>query len=69
MKENNLKNQLKVNDLILLSIKRLGINGEGIGFYKRQVVFVNNALPKEVVEVRITEANEKYVYGEVTKFK
>ena len=69
MKENNLKNQLKVNDLILLSIKRLGLNGEGIGFYKRQVVFVNNALPKEVVEVRITEANEKYVYGEVTKFK
>lgn len=61
--------RLKENDLILLTIKRLGINGEGIGFYKRQVVFVNNALPGEVVEVKIVEANDKYVKGEITKFK
>lgn len=61
--------KLKENDLILLTIKRLGINGEGIGFYKRQVVFVNNALPGEIVEVKIIEANDKYVKGEITKFK
>lgn len=61
--------KLKENDLILLTIKRLGINGEGIGFYKRQVVFVNNALPGEIVEVKIVEANDKYVKGEITKFK
>lgn len=61
--------QLKENDSILLTIKRLGINGEGIGFYKRQVVFVNNALPGEIVEVKIVEANDKYVKGEITKFK
>lgn len=61
--------QLKENDSILLTIKRLGINGEGIGFYKRQVVFVNNALPGEIVEVKIVEANDKYVKGDITKFK
>ena len=61
--------QLKKDDVILLTIKRLGINGEGIGFYKRQVVFVPNALVGEVVEVKIVEANEKYVYGEITKIK
>ena len=61
--------QLKEKDSILLTIKRLGINGEGIGFYKRQVVFVNNALPGEIVEVKIVEANDKYVKGEITKFK
>lgn len=69
MKENNLKNQLHVDDLILLSIKRMGINGEGIGFYKRQVVFVENAIPGEIVEVKITDATDKYVYGKITKFK
>ena len=41
------ENYLKENDLILLSIKRLGINGEGIGFYKRLAVFVDNAIPGE----------------------
>lgn len=67
MNKQNFK--LKENELILLTIKRLGINGEGIGFYKRQVVFVNNALPGEIVEVKIIESNDKYVKGEITKFK
>ena len=58
-----------MKDTLLLTIKRLGINGEGIGFYKRQVVFVEGAIPGEVVEVKIIKATDKYVYGEITKFK
>ena len=49
--------QLKENDSIVFTIKRLGINGEGIGFYKRQVVFVNNALPGKL-NVHILESVE-----------
>ena len=64
-----MNNQVKVNDLILLTIKRIGINGEGIGFYKKQTIFVNNALPGEVVEVKIVDAKDKYAIGEITKFK
>ena len=45
MKENNLKNQLHVDDLILLSIKRMGINGEGIS--------------SDEVDSRIQHAREK----------
>ena len=63
------QNQLTKDELILLTIKRLGINGEGIGFYKRQTVFVPNALPGEVVEVRITSTDKKFATGEVTKTK
>ncbi len=62
-------NQVKENELILLTIKRLGINGEGVGFYKKQTIFVNNALPGEIVEVKIIEAKDKYAVGEITKFK
>ena len=70
MKTNKTQNyQLKEGELILLTIKRLGINGEGIGFYKRQVVFVEGAIPGEIVEVKIVKATDKYVYGEITKFK
>lgn len=60
---------LKENDLLLLTIKRMGINGEGIAYYKRLAVFVPNAIVGEVVEVRITKVFEKYAYGEVEKFK
>ena len=62
-------NQVKVNDLILLTIKRIGINGEGVGFYKKQTIFVDNALPGEIVEVKIVDEKEKYAIGEITKFK
>ena len=60
---------LEKGSLILLTIKRLGINGEGIGFYKRKAVFVQNALPNEVVEVKIVESNKSYAVGEITKVK
>ena len=61
--------QVKLNDSILLTIKRIGINGEGVGFYKKQTIFVDNALPGEIVEVKIVDAKEKYAIGEITKFK
>ena len=54
---------------ILLTIKRLGINGEGVGYYKRQVVFVPGALPDEIVEVKITKVLPKYSEGLVKKIK
>ena len=62
-------NQLQIDQLILLTIKRLGINGEGIGYYKRLAVFVDNTIPGEVVEVKIIETKDKYAIGEVVKFK
>ena len=62
-------NQVKKDELILLTIKRLGINGEGVGFYKKQTIFVDNALPGEIVEVKIVDAKDKYATGVITKFK
>ncbi|MDD4212402.1 MAG: 23S rRNA (uracil(1939)-C(5))-methyltransferase RlmD [Bacilli bacterium] len=64
-----MENILNLNQSILLTIKRIGINGEGIGYFKRQAVFVKGALPGEVVEVKITAIEEKYAIGEVTKMK
>ncbi len=60
-----METQLKLNQEILLTIKRMGINGEGIGFYKRQAVFVDGAFPPEVVIVRITELNRGHAIGEL----
>ena len=50
-----------------VEIKKLGINGEGIGYINKKICFVNNALPGETVEVEIVEDNRKYLKGKVTK--
>lgn len=50
---------LNVNDEITIIIKRLGINGEGIGYYNRLLVFVPFAIPGEVCDVIITSVSEK----------
>ncbi len=43
-----------------LEIKKLGINGEGIGYYQRKPVFVPGCFPNEIVDARIVKRNETY---------
>ncbi|MCF6139303.1 23S rRNA (uracil(1939)-C(5))-methyltransferase RlmD [Pseudalkalibacillus berkeleyi] len=45
--------QLRVGDTIRVQIKRLGINGEGVGFYNKKVTFVTGALPGEIVIAKV----------------
>ncbi|WP_296975903.1 23S rRNA (uracil(1939)-C(5))-methyltransferase RlmD [Thermobacillus sp. ZCTH02-B1] len=51
--------ELKPGDRIVVTIRRIGINGEGVGYYKRKAVFVPGALPGEVVKAAVarTEPN------------
>lgn len=48
-------------------IKKVGINGEGIGYVDRTPVFVPGALIDEEVDIRITEKKNRYATGEVNK--
>ena len=43
-----------------LQIKRMGINGEGIAYIDRKPVFIDGALPEEVVEADITLDKPNY---------
>ena len=52
-----------------LTIKRLGINGEGVGFYKRKIVFVPGALPGEVVVAEVTKVNPKFAEAKIKKMR
>lgn len=61
--------QLKTNQSLTLKIKRLGINGEGIAYYKRLIVFVKGALPKETVIATITKATPRYAEAELIRVK
>lgn len=52
-----------------LTIKRLGINGEGVGFYKRNVVFVKGALPGEEVTVKLTNVQRNFAEAEILNIR
>lgn len=52
---------LQVNQRIPLKIKRMGINGEGIGFYQKTLVFVAGALKGEEVYCQITAVKRNFV--------
>ncbi|MDD3106274.1 MAG: 23S rRNA (uracil(1939)-C(5))-methyltransferase RlmD [Bacilli bacterium] len=64
-----MENMIKENEIKLLTIKRLGINGEGIGYYKRLAVFIPGAIVGEEVEAKITKVEEKFAYGEIVNIK
>lgn len=48
-------------------IKRWGINGEGIAYINKKAVFVDNAIPGEVVDLTIDEDKARYATAHVNK--
>ena len=52
-----------------LTIKRLGINGEGIGFFKRNVVFVQGALPGEEITAQVTNIKRNFAEARILKLR
>ncbi|WP_342559897.1 23S rRNA (uracil(1939)-C(5))-methyltransferase RlmD [Psychrobacillus sp. FSL W7-1457] len=63
------KTAIQVGQEFPLTIKRLGINGEGVGFFKRNVIFVKGALPGEVVTAQVTTVNPKYAEATIKKIR
>lgn len=60
---------IQVGQEFPLTIKRLGINGEGVGFFKRNVIFVKGALPGEVITAKVIEAKPKYAEATIKKIR
>lgn len=52
-----------------LTIKRLGINGEGVGYFKKQVVFVPGALPNEEVVAEVTKVSSRFAEAKVVNIR
>lgn len=58
---------VSIGQKIALHIKRLGINGEGLAFFNKLIIFVPGALPKEKVSVEITKITPKYAEATLVK--
>jgi 23S rRNA (uracil-5-)-methyltransferase RumA len=61
--------QVRVGQTLTLTIKRLGINGEGIGYFKKQVVFVDGALPDEVVVAKVTKVERNFATADLIQVR
>lgn len=68
-KRTNGHTQMYVGQKFPLTIKRLGINGEGIGYYKRKIVFVPQALPGEIVTAKVTQVKKNYAQAQVNRIR
>ncbi|BDR60203.1 23S rRNA (uracil(1939)-C(5))-methyltransferase RlmD [Lactobacillus xylocopicola] len=68
MKEKFNSQNLQEKDVII-TIKRIGINGEGIGYYRKKIIFIPGALPEEVVVAKITAEFPHYLQGELIRIK
>lgn len=54
---------------VIITVKRLGINGEGIGYYRKKIIFIPDALPSEVVVAKIKKEYPHYLQGELVRIK
>lgn len=61
--------EIKLKQTFPLTIKRLGINGEGVGYFKKKVVFVPGALPGEEVVVEATKVHPKFTEARIKKIR
>lgn len=60
---------LTVGERIIVTIKRLGINGEGVGYYRRKAVFIEGALTGEVVHAKVKQVESKYILADLIKIE
>ncbi|WP_225428299.1 23S rRNA (uracil(1939)-C(5))-methyltransferase RlmD [Levilactobacillus enshiensis] len=61
--------QVEVGQRFPLTIKRMGINGEGIGYYKRMAVFVPGALTDEEAVVEVTSVATRFMRAKVHRIR
>ncbi|WP_220728565.1 23S rRNA (uracil(1939)-C(5))-methyltransferase RlmD [Apilactobacillus xinyiensis] len=61
--------QVEVGQKLKLTITRMGINGEGIAFYEKKLVFVPGAFPGEKVTVKVTKVNFNFLKAELINLR
>lgn len=52
----------------MIEITSLDHNGKGIGRLNNKIVFVENALPSEIVEIKILKEKKKYIDAKVDRY-
>lgn len=56
------------NRMKKLEIKKLDHQARGISYINEKIIFIENALPNEIVEIEIIEEKKKYMKGKVVNY-
>lgn len=59
--------KLKIGEKILVTIKRMGINGEGVGYFHRKAVFIPGAIVDEVVRARVNRVESTFIEATIVQ--
>ena len=55
------------NQILTVTIEDMSNNGEGIGRSDGYILFVKDALPKDVVQAKLTKVKKNYAYARCDK--
>ncbi|MGG6312281.1 23S rRNA (uracil(1939)-C(5))-methyltransferase RlmD [Paenibacillus macerans] len=61
--------EVRAGDRIVVTIKRLGINGEGVGYYRRKAVFIEGGIPGEVIKAEVNRVEEKFIAASIREIE
>ena len=60
---------VSVGERFPLTIRRLGVNGHGIGYFKHKVCFVPGALPGEIVVAEVTRIMPRFLEAKIHRLR
>ena len=59
---------MKKNDMVVVTIEDIGINGEGIGKVDGYTLFIKDAVIGDKIEAKITKAKKNYGYARLPEY-
>ncbi|WP_435891414.1 23S rRNA (uracil(1939)-C(5))-methyltransferase RlmD [Limosilactobacillus pontis] len=60
---------VSVGERFPLTIRRLGVNGHGIGYFKHKVCFVPGALPGEILVAEVTRVMPRFLEAKIHRLR
>ncbi len=60
---------VQVGDRFPLTIRKMAVNGQGIGYFKHKVCFVPGTLPGEVVVAEVVSVHQRYLEAKIHRLR
>lgn len=60
---------VQVGDRFPLTIRKMGVNGQGIGYFKHKVCFVPGTLPNEVIVAEVVNVHSRYLEAKIHRLR
>lgn len=60
---------VQVGDRFPLTIRKMGVNGQGIGYFKHKVCFVPGTLPNEVIVAEVVNVHSRYLETKIHRLR